>query len=233
VPADWQHPKDEQGRFKPLFDGADFGRKVKAWNEAAAAWAKGLRDDFKGGLIPFDGTEPAGAYEQWDGERPDPADYMPQWDSSQATHLMMYECTTGGTPISPAFASAEELARWLSETRANAFAHESADYEHWLALILQGPAVSAVVVDGKLIDPQDKLAAAIREQVRRERRPGTGVTVRYSRINAVDGGDGAVVQIIRSNKTGELLASETLSLADVEANGLPLPDMLKLRSPSA
>jgi hypothetical protein len=84
-----------------------------------------------------------------------------------------------------------------------------------------------------MIDPHDKLATAMREQVRRERKPGTGVTVRYSRINAVGGGDGAVVQTIRSNKTGELLASETLPLADVEANGLPLPDMLKLRLPSA
>jgi len=84
-----------------------------------------------------------------------------------------------------------------------------------------------------LIDPKGKFAVAMREQARRDRKPGSGVTVRYSRINAVDGGQVVVVRTVRSNKTGEPLANRTLPLADVEANGLPLPAMLNLRSPSA
>jgi hypothetical protein len=75
---------------------------------------------------------------------------MPQWDNSQATHLMMYECTTEGTPISPAFATAEELARWLADSKTSAFAYQPAGYEQWLATILQGSALTAVVMDGAM-----------------------------------------------------------------------------------
>ncbi|MCR6481058.1 hypothetical protein NU688_33210 [Variovorax sp. ZS18.2.2] len=75
-------------------------------------------------------------------------------------------------------------------------------------------------LQGDLIDPNGKLATTMREHAQRDRKPDSGVAVRFSRINAVDSGQGVVVQTVRSIKTGELLVSRTLPLADVEANGL-------------
>ena len=59
-------------------------------------------------------------------------DYMPAWPDAERTHFMMYENTSEGTPISPAFETPEELARWLADTNASAFGNSGASYEAWL-----------------------------------------------------------------------------------------------------
>ncbi|KVV07406.1 hypothetical protein [Burkholderia ubonensis] len=135
VPADWRHPTDAQGHYIPLFDGATYAKRVSDWDMNAAKWAEGMRDDFNGGWQPLDEKERAMSYADWDGERPNPEHYMPQWSGEQATHLMMYEDTTEGTPISPAFATAEALARWLADNGASWFAGEGVSYDAWLSII--------------------------------------------------------------------------------------------------
>ena len=97
VPKNWQHPKDEDGEFVPLF-----------------------RED------------------------------MPLWPEREATHFMMYENTSEGTPISPAFATPEELARWLANTKASAFADQGASYKAWLRVCQGGYAPSAVAINGAM-----------------------------------------------------------------------------------
>jgi len=85
------------------------------------------------------------AYSEWDGEMPVASNYMPEWPEEQKTMLMMYETCTEGTPISPPFATAEELAHWLAENNASAFGKSTATYDEWLATIKRGWAVSAVL----------------------------------------------------------------------------------------
>lgn len=87
-------------------------------------------------------------YEWWAGQRPekpDPEHYMPKWNEDEATHYMMYENTSEGSPISPAFDTPEKLARWLADTGASAFADYTATYDEWLSTIRRGFAVSAVI----------------------------------------------------------------------------------------
>jgi hypothetical protein len=87
-------------------------------------------------------------YTWWAGEEPDAPDpeyYMPQWPEEERTHYMMYEDTSEGTPISPAFATPEELAKWLADTGASSFADFTATYDQWLSTIKRGSAVSAVI----------------------------------------------------------------------------------------
>lgn len=79
---------------------------------------------------------------------PLPEEYMPSWTEEEADHLMMYENTSEGTPISPVFKTAEKLARWLADNRASAFAHMPATYEQWLTTIGLGSAPSAVITYG-------------------------------------------------------------------------------------
>lgn len=126
VPANWQHPKDERtGRYKPLYQGEGYADSAK---------------DFMG-IANAEGLQAA---IDWHGQAPDQNDYMPNWPESERTHYMMYEDTSEGTPISPAFATPEELARWLADTGASAFGDSTASYEAWLRVANGGYAPSAV-----------------------------------------------------------------------------------------
>ena len=126
VPAGWQHPRDgARGSYKPLSPGDRYEARKKDWLDSLKE--KGLQETI-----------------EYEGNPPDVNDYMPNWPESERTHFMMYEDTSEGTPISPAFATAEELARWLADTKASSFGSMTATYEDWLATIKRGWAVSMV-----------------------------------------------------------------------------------------
>jgi len=145
VPPGWNHPRDERGNFRALFDGANLTRRTDEWDRDAALWKRGLRLNYGDeDPTPVDPEWIGRPYAEWAGDRPDPDDYTPVWAADVATHLMMYENTSEGTPISPAFATAEELARWLAATAASAFGGMTATYDEWLATIKRGSACSAV-----------------------------------------------------------------------------------------
>ena len=85
------------------------------------------------------------SYSEWAGEKPHKDEYMPVFKDGEATHYMMYETTTEGTPISPAFETPELLAKWLFDNGASAFGSQKASYESWLAVAKGGWAPSAVL----------------------------------------------------------------------------------------
>ncbi len=124
VPASWQHPKERSGEYKPLLAG-DYEAEAKEFLDKANA--EGLQ-----------------AAVDWYGQAPERENYMPSWPESERTHYMMYETCSEGTPISPAFATPEELARWLADTGASAFGGQTASYEGWLRVARGGFAPSAV-----------------------------------------------------------------------------------------
>lgn len=161
VPANWQHPKefrwDHLGnraeQYKPLFPGEIYQREVDNWDEECAKWKSGWRPDYC--------TDPKSrsmTYEQYSGQRPHKDDYMPDLPAEQRTHLMMYENTSEGTPISPAFATPEELARWLTDNCVSAFGISTGTYDGWLRVARGGWAPSAVSIDGgQLVNGVDAL----------------------------------------------------------------------------
>ena len=63
----------------------------------------------------------------------------------------MWETTSEGSPISPVFASPEDLASWLASNGASSFGSLTASYDEWLAMIMQGWAISAVACNGELV----------------------------------------------------------------------------------
>ena len=151
VPSNWQHPQDEDGEYIPLF-GDSFAECAARWDEEDIKWREGFVEDWDwkpGSLIErWRLRGPACSMENfadWDGPRPVESDYMPDWPMAERTHWQMYETTTEGTPISPIFATAEDLARWLADTGASAFGSYIATYEEWLATIMRGSAVSAIM----------------------------------------------------------------------------------------
>ena len=87
------------------------------------------------------------------GIQPNPNDYMPNWPNSEKTHYMMYEDCSEGTPISPAFETPGELARWLADNKASSCGDMTTSYDAWLNMITkEGSSISMVIMDGRIID---------------------------------------------------------------------------------
>lgn len=141
VPAGWEHPRDEHGHYKPLYN-EDYITEGWRWVNESKLWAEGKHPD-QDYRYEF--------YWDWSGGPPDEDTYRPKWADEACTHLQMYETTSEGTPISPVMETAEELARWLADTGASAFGDSTATYEQWLSTIKRGWAVSAIGVGGKLV----------------------------------------------------------------------------------
>ena len=146
VPSDWQHPKRANGNYIPLHDG--YEKAVAEWDEENDQWEKGFVRDWskhpERAFKPKDETS-TGTYEEYAGDRPEAGDYMLVGHSAESrTHLMMYEDCSEGTPISPAFATPEELAHWLADNGASAFGGMTATYDQWLATCKSGWSVGAV-----------------------------------------------------------------------------------------
>lgn len=149
VPPDWQHPIDARGSYDPLFEpGRPVAEIIAEYDREKAQWESGAHpDQLPGGLAP--GRDPKEcSWEKWHGHRPLPEHYMPFWPAEQATHWQMYETCTEGAPISPVFATPEELARWLANNGASAFADQTSSYEQWLKTILRGGSIGSFMITG-------------------------------------------------------------------------------------
>jgi len=111
VQLDWQHPvegepyRDGSPRYRPLFSRADLSYKTKFYAE-----------------------NPQYA-DEWEY---DPADFMPEIPEGTPYGYQLYETTTEGTPVSPAFPTLEELAAWC-EDGATVFADHKWTRDQWLA----------------------------------------------------------------------------------------------------
>jgi hypothetical protein len=149
VPASWKHPKNAHGNYTPLLEGP-FSKTLEKWKIGKIKWAEKLREDIKGNWIPINEKLKSETYESWAGEEPNPEDFMPEWPAELCTHYLLYETCTEGTPISPVMTSPEELAQWLVDNEASAFADMTATYEQWLAVCKGSWAPSAVLMNGEI-----------------------------------------------------------------------------------
>lgn len=152
VPADWQHPKDERGHYRPLYD-ASFADQAAEWKEGFAAWERGERPDYCD-------ADYKGEFWEWDSGPPDRESYRPNWTEEQMTHFQMYETCSEGTPISPVFDTIEKVARWCADNRVSAFADMTATYEQWLATCRQGASVGSFCFDAGTGEITSGVAAA-------------------------------------------------------------------------
>jgi hypothetical protein len=155
VPPGWEHPKDAKGKYIPLMKGS-YAERAAEWEDGYAAWQRGEIENYSAepGAPKWkpksESALECSTYTEWTGSRPSPDDYMPTFPEGTATMLMMYEDTSEGTPISPAFDTPEKLARWLADNGASAFADMTATYEQWLATCKDGWAPSAIMQGGVL-----------------------------------------------------------------------------------
>lgn len=106
VVPNWMPPRDERGHFQPQYD-KDFATAAKKWKDGFAAWERGERPDYY--------TDDGDSNEFWeyDGGPPKRAYYRPAWPKDAATWFQVYETVSEGTPVTPAFATREELIDYL------------------------------------------------------------------------------------------------------------------------
>ncbi|MDZ4181165.1 MAG: hypothetical protein U1E29_18335 [Coriobacteriia bacterium] len=140
VPGDWQHPRGE-GRYIPLYEGADRAQRERDYHEEVKEYGQAVAD-----------SDYSGPPETWDC-------FMPDFPEDTATHLMMYETTSEGTPISPAFETPEELAHWLAYNNASAFGGMGASYDAWLRVCRGERAPSGVMVGGQIMSGVEALGS--------------------------------------------------------------------------
>lgn len=140
VPADWQHPnkwhvdhvtKEWVESYIPLLRGEDFEGAASDWDLEHAAWASRMHpEQDQIGTTERD-------FDAWDGPRPRAQDYMPDWTEEEKTHYMLYETTSEGTPMSPAFATLGELCEYAEE-HCTVFADFMTTAKRWREMLEVG-----------------------------------------------------------------------------------------------
>lgn len=111
VPANWDHPQvlrrnGEMG-YQPMFD-SSFEDAAKEWKEAFVKWEAGERPDH----YTIDEENPNPEYWEYSGDPPDRKYYRP-WKDEEAIWYQVWETVSEGTPVSPPFATKEELIEYL------------------------------------------------------------------------------------------------------------------------
>lgn len=136
VPANWKHPKNGRGHYQPMFQ--------ESYEEALRDYNQNPED--------------------YDYQEPDSRHYNAYYNASEATHYQVYETVSEGTPVSPVFATREELARYLSEygdfwhqkSLAKGWASHKPTYEQALAFVNSGFSVSAIVTSQGVKTPYEQ-----------------------------------------------------------------------------
>ena len=107
VPPNWDHPKvmRSNGRqdYQPMYD-QSFETAAAEWKAELAKWEAGERPSYC--------SKPELEYWEYAGAPPDRQYYRP-WDDAEATWYQVWETVSEGTPVSPPFATKEELIEYL------------------------------------------------------------------------------------------------------------------------
>ena len=112
VPANWDHPRmtDTYGRdgFQPMYDSL-FSERFAEWLADFDRIRSGDMSDLERECYPL------GLGEWANDEAPPDPKYYRTWDDEEAVWWQMWETVSEGTPVSPAFETAEELIEYLAE----------------------------------------------------------------------------------------------------------------------
>lgn len=108
VPANWQHPKNDIGRYTPLFD-QNLEEAVEEWNKGRDLWDKGMHE-----AQTREKPTSCESYEEWAGSEPTAEAYR-QYEDEDCIWFQVYETVSKGTPVTPAFPTMQEVEDWLVE----------------------------------------------------------------------------------------------------------------------
>jgi hypothetical protein len=116
VPPNWQHPdrnanKNPYGHtgYQPMHD-QRFDERFAEWLAEFDRFRAGALSDFERECYPS--ASPLAEWLQDEGLPPDP-DYYRPWHDGEATWFQVWETVSEGTPVTPPFATKEELVEYL------------------------------------------------------------------------------------------------------------------------
>lgn len=124
VAMGWEHPKKSvpdwrTGRmieqYQPLYD-QDFETAMSEWLKELDEWKTGefervLQEDLE---CRYDSAQPYRAFCEYNGGAPEPEYYRPVWSADAVMGFAVYETVSEGTPVTPSFATKDELVYYLS-----------------------------------------------------------------------------------------------------------------------
>lgn len=112
----WEHPTESKPNHKlgrmeevyiPMFD--------RSYLLAITEWIEG-HEKWESGEDPDRAEHPEYRYyAEWHGNPPCAECYRPDWTEEQMTWYQMYETVSEGTPVTPPFATQQELVDYLVE----------------------------------------------------------------------------------------------------------------------
>lgn len=123
VVANWEHPK-QQCRHSPWAGGCDEAKRNggQCYHPSYDRDFQAAAQEWRDGLATWEGSERAKLFAdegkdyefwEWEGGPPDREYYRPAWKPEEMTWFQVYETVSEGTPVTPPFATQEELIDYL------------------------------------------------------------------------------------------------------------------------
>lgn len=144
VPPNWEHPKDEKGDYIPMYN-ETFEEVAEEWKKEYIEWENKTHEYYTEGEEFWEDKLP-----------PDRYCYRSKF-TVEPTWYQLYQNVSEGTPISPPFATEEELARYLSEHgdfwHQDSYYWNKPTYEQAIALVKAGDSSSMIITEGKILEP--------------------------------------------------------------------------------
>lgn len=135
VPSDWIHPKQtrriwtgqdyetvETSYYRPLYD--------KDYETAAQEWIAEF-DQWRAGTHPHQ-SDDCRYYWEYANTPDEETHRSRKWTDEQATHYQIYETVSEGTPVSPVFATLDELVEWCVTQGYSRYAAEQFAKHGWV-----------------------------------------------------------------------------------------------------
>ncbi len=103
-------------RYVPKYN-RDADSAFAQWQKEYAEWLAGEHDRViaEYGEADYPKDQPYASFCRWHGPPPDPKRYLPKWSDEEMTWYQVYETVSEGTPVTPPFATREELVEYLVE----------------------------------------------------------------------------------------------------------------------
>lgn len=149
VPPNWEHPKTTRRNgdydYQPMYN-RSFKKASDEWTADFMAWME---------KYPSGVNEDGYRFWEYEGDPPGREYHVP-YEESEATWFQLYQTVSEGTPVSPPFATREELIEYLVENgdfwdqkrgHGQKYSRQAAEY-----ICNGGWFPSAIIVNGKLAD---------------------------------------------------------------------------------
>ena len=72
---------------------------------------------------------------------------IPSLEPPSGEGYQLWETVSEGSPMSPVFATPEELAQWLTDNKASTFGYQTTTYENWLKFIKGSGSAMTMILD--------------------------------------------------------------------------------------